>query len=271
MIAARCSSAAVLRSSRGRAAVAVANSFSSSGTLAQPLEKTTKRKQQQQQRSFLLRESVARGFSSTSSSAREGRDETKRNNPERAVFEVPEVASIEFQGSADDSNDEEAYEKEETIKEKKNPMSNSNKKVKKEEHGEEFEVDTLTKLKIPELKANLKALGLSQLGGRDELIARLKEGYPIYEPPPQDKTHNRLYGNTVDQVGITYHSDPKGAHEKQYFTMRAVSSQARCNRCLTPIQQGNRKVCYVDYNPKYSTLNGPVKGYHLECFAMYPP
>lgn len=75
----------------------------------------------------------------------------------------------------------------------------------------------------PDLQGMLRSKGLSPTGRKDELIERILQGVPSFQPPT---------------TGISYGLDSSTAQHDIYFISPASNSRNTCIRCQYMIKQG---------------------------------
>ena len=95
---------------------------------------------------------------------------------------------------------------------------------------ERVDDSSIDNLSILQLKAELKAIGLSPVGSKIDLVERLKEGVLEYNPDPDGEKH--------------YDYDPTNPLKKKYFLEIAPSSRSHCVRCYNIINQGTLRLFY---------------------------
>ena len=116
------------------------------------------------------------------------------------------------------------------------------------------DADNYDGLRVPELKALLKARGLGLGGGKAALIKRLREGVPVH-PVPAEET-------------VTYDWDSGTAVGRYYKTSIATSGRSKCIRCLSAVEQGSLRVNFTTMGD----YGGPIdRSYHSVCFGAFPP
>ena len=120
---------------------------------------------------------------------------------------------------------------------------------------ERVDDSSIDNLSIVQLKAELKAIGLSPVGSKIDLVERLKEGVLEYNPDPDGEKH--------------YDYDPTNPLKKKYFLEIAPSSRSHCVRCYNIINQGTLRLGFDSWDVENN--HAVSRYYHYRCFAASPP